>query len=117
MSIKPYLGELESLRMEIKRNNKRNGELRKRINQIEMHITSYLKNKEQSGVKYNGQAIVVEDKEVKKVKKKADLENDIMLVLSNLGIQNTRQAFDALEAARRNDAQISTKLKIKKINK
>ena len=63
MSIKPYLHELESLRTEIKRNNKRNSELRKRINQIEMHITSYLKNKEQNGVKYNGQAIVVEDKE------------------------------------------------------
>ena len=42
MSIKGYIDELNSLHQEIKHNNTRNRELKKRAKAIEFHITDYL---------------------------------------------------------------------------
>ena len=114
-SIKGYIQELEGLKNEIKRNNLRNRELNKRVKIIEESIKNFLTSKQQSGIKYNDVAIVMENKERKTTKKKQELENDIMRVLSSLGIQDTRTAYEVLEAARKNDNIQESKLKFKKI--
>ena len=70
MSIKLYIDELNRVRTEIKLNNTKNKELRKRITELELNISDYLKSKGQDGLKYNGQAILIEQKEKCKVKPK-----------------------------------------------
>ena len=70
MSIKSYIDELTLINIEIKRNNNINTKLRKRLKEIEVNITSYLKEKDQVGLKYNGKAILIENKEHRPTKKK-----------------------------------------------
>ena len=115
MSIKGYVYELTKIKAEISRNNFRNRELRKRMQELNKIVTSYIESKAQTGIKYNNKAIIVEQKSRTIQKKKEDMENDVLLILRNLGIENPRQAFHDLEAARRRDPENTTKLKIKNI--
>ena len=72
MSIKQYIDELTKIKNEIKINTLRNKDLRKRAGDLENNISEYLKSKDQEGLKYNGQAIIVENKEKIRHKTKKD---------------------------------------------
>ncbi len=115
MSIKEYVNEINMLRKEIARNNMRNKQLRSRVKELEESITSYLKSKDQTGVKYNGQAIIIESKERHTVKKKKEKEDDIINFLRNLGITDPDHAYAQLQEVQRGEPIEQQKLKFKKL--
>jgi len=115
MSIKQQVNEINTLNLEIKRNNMRNKQLRTRVKQLEHEIMSYLKSKDQSGVKYNGQAIILEQTEKRPPKKKKDREQDIVEWLRNMGISDPDHAFAQLQNIQRGEPQEVNKLKFKKL--
>ena len=115
MSIKGYVDELNMLNDEIKRNNMRNRKLRARVKELESNIAAYLQSKDQTGVKYNGQAIVVEHKPKHLVKKKKDKEEDVINLFRTLGIEDVDYAYQKLQEAQRGETVEHTKLKVSKL--
>ena len=67
MSIRQYIEEIDAIRQEIKLNNKRNTELRKRYKVLESAIKEYLQKNDQYGMKYNKTAIVLEQTKSRKM--------------------------------------------------
>jgi hypothetical protein len=115
MSIKGYVDELNMLNEEIKRNNMRNKKLRTRVKELESNIAAYLESKDQTGVKYNGQAIIVEHKPKHLVKKKKDKEEDVINLFKSLGIEDVDYAYQKLQEAQRGETVEHTKLKLSKL--
>ena len=91
MSIKGYVEELRSIKLEISSNNKKNRELRLRANQIERHISGYLESKGHPGVKTDKTAVIINEKTTRPKKKKADKEKSQVELLRSLNIQNPEQ--------------------------
>lgn len=115
MSIKGSIDELDRIKSEITRNNAINRDLRKRAHTLEQQISVYLQSKSQAGVKYKGRTIVLETKERRSRKGKADKERDTMALLRELGVHNPTEAYSQLLDVQRGDAVEQHKLKIKKI--
>tara|TARA_B100001175_G_C19090566_1_gene440243 strand:- start:213 stop:563 length:351 start_codon:yes stop_codon:yes gene_type:complete len=91
MSIKGYVEELKSIKIEIASNNRKNRELRLRANQIERHISGYLESKGHPGVKMDKTAVVINEKTTRPKKKKADKQESQVALLRSLNIQNPEQ--------------------------
>ena len=115
MSIKGYVDELNMLNQEIKRNNMKNRKLRERVKELETNIAAYLQSKDQTGVKYNGQAIVVEHKAKHLVKKKKEKEEDVISLFRSLGITDADYAYQKLQEVQRGETVEQTKLKVTKL--
>jgi hypothetical protein len=115
MSIKSYVDEIERINSEIKRNCKRNKELRTRAKELEKSITDYLKSKDQAGLKYNGTAIIIESKAKRPPKKKKEKEQDVMELLRNLGVSDTNNAYKQLIEVQKGNPVDAEKLSFKKI--
>lgn len=117
MSIKGYVDELEQIQIEIKRNNTRNRSLRQRLKELEANIADYLAQKGQHGLKYNGHAIVVEQKEKRAVKKKKEKEADTLSLFEDLGIDNPQEAYVKLQEVQKGDPVEQMQIKFKKLPK
>ena len=116
MSIKGYIDELNSLHQEIKYNNARNRDLKKRVKTIEIHITEYLQIKDQAGLKYKGQAILLESKPKYSIKPPKEKMNDIKTFLSSLGLDDVDGAYERLLDTQRGGIVDKQKLKFKKLS-
>lgn len=115
MSIKQYIDELSKVNSEIKQNNTRNKHLRKRITELESDIAEYLKSKDQEGLKYNGQAIIIENKEKHVAKPKKTKQTDVKLLLQQLGVENPDDAYNKLIECQKGEPVIRQKLAFKKL--
>ena len=115
MSIVNYINELQSINVEIAKNNKLNANLRKRAKQLEKEKTDYLEAKDQPGVKFQNIAIVVEKKPKWTTKKKKDTEEDSLKVLEEYGVSDPKAALNELVRVRKGDEFESKKIKIKKL--
>jgi len=115
MSIKTAIDELDRIKAEIARNNAQNRILRKRLNELENVISTYLQSKSQAGVKYNGRTIILEKKERRSRKGKMDKERDTLAFLQELGVDNPEEAYNQLINVQRGESVEHHKLKIKKI--
>lgn len=115
MSIKQYIDELTKIKNEIKINTLRNKDLRKRAGDLESNISEYLKSKDQEGLKYNGQAIIVENKEKYATKPKKTKQSDIKLLLQNLGVDNPDDAYNKLIECQKGEAITHQKLAFKRL--
>lgn len=115
MSIKSYVDELQSVHREIKLNNVRNRFLRQRAKELEFNITEYLAEKGQYGLKYQGRALIVENKEKRLRKKKKEKENDIISFFQDLGINDPEEAYKRLQETQRGEQIEEKKIKFKKI--
>ena len=115
MSIKSYVDELQSVQSEIKRNNVRNRFLRKRAKELEFNITEYLAEKGQHGLKYQGRALIVENKEKRLTKKKKEKEADIISFFQDLGINDPEEAYKRLQETQKGEQIEEKKIKFKKI--
>ena len=115
MSIKGTVLELENLQAEIKRNNLRNRELRKRSKVLHDEITDYLKNQGQDGMKYNGRAIVVERKERRPARKKDEKRYEAISVLEAAGVDDPDKIYDQILDAHKGDPVEQYKLKFTKL--
>ena len=72
MSIKSDVQELESIRVEIKLINDKKRKLKEKEREVENRITEYLKLNQHPGVKHQGRAIILEQKEKRASKKIVD---------------------------------------------
>lgn len=115
MSIKSYIDELDQIQVEIKRNNARNTMLRQRSKEIEANISEYLTNKGQHGIKYNGKAVILEQREKRQLKKKKEKEADIISFLDKLGLEDSADVYKQLQNIQRSDPVEENRIKFKRI--
>ena len=115
MSIKSHVEELNRINVEIKSNNLKNRRLRKRVRELETNIAEYLQSKEQSGLKYNGKAIILEQKEKFSTKNRKDKQDDIKLLFRTLGISDPDYAYKKLLEAQKGEPIAHNKLVVKNI--
>lgn len=117
MSIKQYIDELDKLNAEIKRNNSNNKILRARIKELESNIGEYLLQKGQHGLKYNGRAIIIENKEKRPPKKKKEKEQSVLSLLEEWGINDTQSAYAKLQDVQKGEIIEQKKIKFTKVSK
>jgi hypothetical protein len=117
MSIKAYVDELARVQTEIRRNNDRNRLLRARVKELELNIGEYLSSKGQPGLKYNGQAILLQSQEKRTIKKKKDKESSVITLLGEMGVDNPESAYSRIVDVQRNDPISETKLKFTRLKK
>jgi hypothetical protein len=115
MSIQSDVITLNELRTEIKRRAKELKTLRKEEKIISNRIVEYLNEKEQPGVKFQGNAIVVEDKEKYISKKKKESQTDCIEFLSQYNIDNPEEVLKKLHEIKKGIPEKIQKIKIKKI--
>lgn len=115
MSIKGYVEELNSVNIEIKNNNIKNKTLRKRAKELENNISEYLNSKEQNGLKYNGKAIILEQKEKFTTKNKKEKQDDIKLLFKSLGVSDPDYAYEKLLETQKGELISQNKLVFKNI--
>ena len=112
MSIQSYVTELEAINAEIKRNNENNKKLRSRALVLEKQITGYLDSKNQEGLKYKGKRFVLEDKVIHKRRGKKDKEEETLRLLNELGISDSRRAYERLMDVQKGEEIETRRLKI-----
>jgi hypothetical protein len=93
MSIQLDLDELNLLDEDIKRRKRELIELRTQRENVERRIISFLKEKDQPGVKYRGKAVLIDVKQRSQRKKKREKEHDMMTVLENYGVSHPQNAL------------------------
>ena len=117
MSIRAYVDELDTINKEISANNARNRNLRRRLKEVERNITEYLRAKDQNGLKYNGEAIILERKERRPAKNKKSKQEDLINLLRDLGVDDPIEAYDRVVDVQRGDPIEKFNLKVKNLNK
>ena len=115
MSIKTLVDELDKIQTEIKRNNATNKILRQRSTEIENNIALYLQQKNEPGLKYNGRAIIIENKEKRAQKSQKDKKTDVIELLKHLGVNEPNAAYEKIIDAQKKDPISEQKIKLKKI--
>jgi len=116
-TIKSTIEELNQLKAEILRHNLITKKLRSRVKTLEDILTKYLNEKNETGLKYQGQAIILENKEKNLPKKKKEKVNDVILFFKELGIQDADKAYTKLEQLQKGQTIEISKLKFQKLNK
>lgn len=115
MSIQGYVTELQGLKNELKNLNKKRADTLKKIREVESKISEFLKEKQQPGVKYQGTAIILEQKEKPGKKKNKDRDLDAISVLKDCGIEDAENIFKKLMEARKGPLELKETLKLAKI--
>ena len=114
MSIQGDIRELTDINKEISRLSKEASKFRKIAKTKEKNIISYLKEKEQHGVKFDGNALILEVKPKPVTKPKKLKEESYIKVLEELGLENPRIALEEILKAGK-DTKAIDKLVIKQI--
>lgn len=115
MSISTDIQSLNQIRVEIKRCLTNLKNFRNQAKNLEINIISYLKNKEQNGVKYQGRAIILENKPKSTNKNKAEQESESIDILKSYGISNPRKVLDELQKTKKGDMKEVQVLKFQNI--
>lgn len=118
MSIKADVQELESIRNELKVLASRRKSLKEKEQATEARIQQFLKAKNQPGVKHQGVAITLEEKEVPGPKNNKQRKEDAVNVLSRLLNKSpggAEKIYEEIMNARKGDLITKSKLKMKKI--
>lgn len=114
MSIKADVAELETIRMELKLVAEKRKKLKQRELAIQTRIAEYLKSKDQPGVKHQGTAIILEEKEKHSHKKAKERDADAIQVLEKHGIQDAEKVLKEIMEARKGEPILKESLKIQK---
>ncbi len=114
MSIKSDINELESIRAELKSLNLKRKKLKEKEKEAELRIAEYLKSKDTPGVKNNGVAVVLEEKEQPGPKKNKDRDLDAIVVLERHGISDPKKVLEEIMTARKGEKTIKPKVKVSK---
>lgn len=111
--IKGYVDELNAIKQELKVLNMRRKKLLEKEKELSEKIQDFLRSRNQQGVKYQGQALLIEEKETRKpAKPKERTENEIA-ILQKYGISDAEALLAELREASKGETKVSTKLKIK----
>lgn len=90
-------------------------QLRTRRTFIESQISKILRDSNDTGVKYHGLQIALEDKEVRHRKKKTEQIDGAKNVLKTNGVANADRVLESVINALRGDKTVEQKLTVKKI--
>lgn len=115
MSLREYIDELTKLNLEISRNLSNNKKIRVRTKELEEMIKDYMGHKKQSGIKYNGQAILLENKEKRTIKPKKEKKHDSIKFLQSLGLEKPEEVYLQLEEVKKGNTIEHSKLKFTKL--
>ncbi len=105
--------ELENIGEEIKRLRKTISVLRKRQKELTTHVSSFLEEKRQPGLKYRGVAVTVQEKGKREYKKRADKYSDGIAVLKSYGINHADEALEELLEAMKGAPRTEKTLKLR----
>lgn len=101
MSVQKDLDELNMINLEIRRLQDSLRTFRRQKQIVEERVIHFLREQETHGVRYNDQAVLLENKAIRNKKKKAEKINDLQSVLRKHGIQkNDSLLNDIIEAQR-----------------
>lgn len=101
MSIQRDLDELHQLNLELQRLKGLIKNYNEQKTNIEKRIITFLKNQEQSGVRYNDTAILLQQKNIRNKKKKTERIEDLQTVLKKYDIKgNDSLIHDIIEASK-----------------
>jgi hypothetical protein len=114
-SITSSLNELKDINSELKRLRIQVRKLNIRREIVEKEIKDFLDSKDQPGIKYQGMAIIPEEKETYKAKGKKQKEEDIKTLFRNYGVDDENEAFRDLMKTMKGSPTQKFKLKIKPI--
>lgn len=112
MSIQEELQELDSVNKQIAQLNKQLKTWKQRKKELEVSISEYIREKDLPGVKFQGKAVILEERPTFDRKKKKQQEADAIEVLRRYGINNAEQALHEVMSARRGEEKITNKLKL-----
>ncbi len=115
MSIQAHVTELTAIRAELQSLNNRRVKMKKREKELIKEISDFLKSHNQPGVKYQGIALLLEEKEKHEPKKNKERDMDAMNILKKYGIQEPEKALKEVMDARKGELVLKESLKLKKI--
>jgi hypothetical protein len=114
MSIKSDVQELESIRSELKNLTSRRKNLKDKEKLVENRIQEYLKAKNQPGVKHQGIAVTIEEKEVSGPKNSKQRDSDAIAVIAKYVNKSPEKVLEEIMEARKGASIFKSKLKMKK---
>ena len=114
MSIQELILSLTEINKEIGITSKKLSKLRKQANEINSKIAEYITTKEQIGVKYAGNAFILDKKTKKVAKPKKIKEESYLQIIEQYGIENPKTFLDELLSAGKIEKEVS-KLKIEQL--
>lgn len=114
-SIQNNVKELKDINTEIKRLQIETKKLKKRAQDIEKNILSYLNEKEQPGLKYQNTAIIIENKAKRVSKSKKDSDSNAIRILEENGVHNAGEIMRKIAESRKGEQIQMQKVKLQNI--
>lgn len=114
MSIQKLILSLTEINKEICLTSKKLSKLRKEANQINSKIKEYITEKDQVGVKYAGNAFILDKKTKKVAKPKKSKEESYLQIIEQYGIENPKTFLEELLSAGKLEKEVS-KLRIEQL--
>jgi hypothetical protein len=111
--IRSEMKELKEVNTEIKRLAISLKNLRERKKGLEDDIIEYLNRTGQPGIKYEDLIVLAGEKKCRDKKKKEEKELDVLTILEDKGIRNSRETYLEILEAMRGEQKIAPSLKIK----
>ena len=111
--IRSEMKELKEVNTEIKRLAISLKMLRERKKGLEDDIIEYLERTGQPGIKYEDLIVLSGEKKCREKKKKEEKELDVLTILEDKGIRNSRETYLEILEAMRGEQKITPSLKIK----
>jgi hypothetical protein len=105
--------ELKEIKTEIDRLNTRVKELKEKKAVLEESIATYLEQTDQPGIKYEDMVVLARERKVRERKKNADKQDDIVRLLEESGISNSKGLYKQITEAMKGKEQVKTGLQIK----
>jgi hypothetical protein len=114
--IRSEMKELKEVNTEIKRLAISLKNLRERKKGLEEDIIEYLNRTGQPGIKYEDLIVLAGEKKCREKKKKEEKELDVLTILEDHGIRNSRETYLEILEAMRGEQKVAPSLKIKEYN-
>jgi hypothetical protein len=111
-SIQNNVQELKDINTEIKRLQIESKRLKKRAQDIEKNILSYLNEKEQPGLKYQNTAIIIENKAKRVGRSKKDNDINMIKILEENGVYNAREILNKIKESGKGEQIQMQKVKL-----
>jgi hypothetical protein len=112
MSLQHDLDELNNINLEIRRLTNTIREFRKQKKVVEDRVIAFLKNQETQGVRYNDQAVILDNKNIRNKKKKKEKLDEIHSVLNKYGIKSSDTLIQEIMDAQRGSIESNECLKV-----
>ena len=113
--IKYDITELNRIKEELVRARGRVKYLRGLEKEKEESIRMYLESNDDPGVKFGGQAIILEKKQKKIRNTQKNIENDTKSILKNAGVDDVNEVIELLNSIKYKEVVEVGKIKLKKI--